>query len=80
MNKIERDLELYIGGGYSSFKNAVSEQTFKFVKQNMKYSTKPLYRVEEARFTYDKRDFDIGYTFSFDDDIRSFYKKYRLCR
>lgn len=72
MNKIERDLELYIGGGYSSFKNAVSEQTFKFVKQNMKYTTKPLYRVEEARFTYDKRDFDIGYTFSFDDDIRSF--------
>lgn len=47
MNKIERDLELYIGGGYSSFKNAVSEQTFKFVKQNMKYSTKPLYRVED---------------------------------
>lgn len=36
----------------------------------MEETNKPLYRVEDARFTYD--NIDVGETFEFVDDIRSF--------
>lgn len=74
MKKVEEDFEFYIAGGYSSFKDAVSKQTYEYVKENMKGTTKPLYRVEDARYTYDT--IDVGDKFSFKDDIRSFTRSF----
>jgi hypothetical protein len=67
---ISKNLEMYVGGGYGSIKNAVSSAEFQFIQDNMKSYGKAMYRVEEKGFTADK--LEVGSNFSFKDDIRSF--------
>lgn len=60
----------YVGGGYSSVKSAVSAEEFKYIKDHMERTPDTFYRIEEAEFTADS--LQLGKTFSFKDDIRSF--------
>lgn len=71
-DSIRNNLEMYVGGGYSSVKQAVDEEEFKWIKKNMKKTSTKLYRVENSTFTVDKFDLDEGSVFSFKDDLRSF--------
>lgn len=71
-DSIKNNLQMYVGGGYSSVKQAVDEEEFKWIKKNMKKTSNKLYRVENSKFTVDKFDLDDGSVFSFKDDLRSF--------
>ncbi len=70
MNKLKNEIEMFVGGGYSSIKDALSKSSLDYVYDNMEIINKPMYRIEDARFTYDK--IDEGDIFSFKDDLRSF--------
>ena len=61
---------MFVGGGYGSIKDALSKSSLDYVYDNMKIINKPMYRIEDARFTYDR--IDEGDIFSFQDDLRSF--------
>lgn len=71
-DSIKNNLQMYVGGGYSSVKQAVDEEEFEWIKKNMKKTSNKLYRVENSKFTVDKFDLDDGSVFSFEDDLRSF--------
>lgn len=70
MNKLKNEIEMFVGGGYSSIKDALSKSSLDYIYDNMKIINKPMYRIEDARFTYDR--IDEGDIFSFQDDLRSF--------
>lgn len=72
LDKLADNLEMYVGGGYSSVKDAVSPEEFQYIKNNMKSTSKSLYRVEDAHFTVMSKALEEGDIFSFTDDIRSF--------
>lgn len=69
---ITDNLQTYVGGGYGSVKDAVTEDEFNFIKENMTTTKEKLYRVENAKFTYDKYELSEGDVFEFENDIRSF--------
>lgn len=68
--KIKDELETYVGGGYSSVKQAVSDETYQYIKDNMTETSEKLYRVESGEFTAD--GLKTADSFSFTSDIRSF--------
>lgn len=70
MNKLKNEIEMFVGGGYGSIKDALSKSSLDYVYDNMEIINKPMYRIEDARFTYDR--IDEGDIFSFQDDLRSF--------
>lgn len=70
MNKLKNEIEMFVGGGYSSIKDALSKSSLDYIYDNMEIINKPMYRIEDARFTYDR--IDEGDIFSFQDDLRSF--------
>lgn len=69
---LENNLIDYVGGGYSSVKDAVLPGEFEYIKSSMKTSSDSFYRLEEMQFTVNKNNLRKGSTFSFDDDLRSF--------
>lgn len=69
---ITDNLQTYVGGGYGSVKDAVTEDEFNFIKENMTTTKEKLYRVENASFTYDKYELFEGDVFEFESDVRSF--------
>lgn len=64
----------YVGGGYSGPSDVLSKDDINYIEHNMKETTAPLYRVEDARFTANKLDMDILDIddFAFTDGLRSF--------
>ena len=69
-------LELYVGGGYDLSTLLNNEQKNHIIDNSTDYN-KPLYRVEDARFTADLLDNDDidGDDFEFNGDFRSFSRK-----
>ena len=70
MNKLKNEIEMFVGGGYGSIKDALSKSSLDYIYDNMEIINKPMYRIEDAQFTYDR--IDVGDVFSFQDDLRSF--------
>lgn len=72
MNSLTNNLEMYVGGGYSSVKDAVTPKEFEYIKSKMESSSNSFYRIEEMEFTLGAQDLQKGSTFTFTDDLRSF--------
>lgn len=74
IDKVKELLENFVGGGYSSLKNAFSknESEIKYIYDNMKVTTSKLYRIEDSKYTLHRLNLKVGDKFSFADDIRSF--------
>lgn len=77
-NKIDKDIfkehaEEYVGGGVDVDK-VFDKQELEFIKDNMKTTDKPLYRVEDSKYTADKLDIDDldADDFKFKGSFRSF--------
>lgn len=72
MNSLTNNLTEYVGGGYSSVKDAVTLEEFEYIQSKMESSSNSFYRLEEMQFTVGKNDLKKGSTFNFTDDLRSF--------
>lgn len=68
----KNEIEMYVGGGMGSIKEAFSEENISFIRENSEMTSKPLYRVEDRMFTVSKENLKPGAKFSFKDDLRSF--------
>lgn len=73
MNKFKEHMMEYIGGGIDIDRIFNSEE-LRYIQDNMKKTNKPLYRVEESRFTADLLDEDEldADNFKFNGTYRSF--------
>ncbi len=68
---VKNDLLTYIlDSEGESIVNVVDDETVAYIKNHMTTTNKTMYRVEDAKFTASK--VDVGSTFQFNDDLRSF--------
>lgn len=68
---VKNDLLTYIlDSEGESIVNTVDDETVTYIKNHMITTNKTMYRVEDAKFTASK--IDVGSTFQFNDDFRSF--------
>lgn len=72
----EDRMGLYVGGGYGPTEILESDDV-EFIKMNSQPIDKPMYRVEESRFTAADLA-DVGQEFSFQGDIRSFTRSSKV--
>lgn len=72
MNSLKNNLEDYVGGGYLSPKDALTKEEYEYILENMIPTKSPMYRLEESRYTFEKKELEVGDAFSFDDNLRSF--------
>ena len=64
------ELEMYVGGGYGSPSEAISNKGISYMKSHMEESTKELYRVEDNKYT--AANLSSGQIFQFNNNYRSF--------
>ncbi len=68
---VKDDLLTYIlDSEGESIVNVVDDETVDYIKNHMETTNETMYRVEDAKFTASK--IDVGSTFQFSDDLRSF--------
>lgn len=70
--ELEQALELYVGGGYESPKDALTDAQFEYILNQLEEFDGIAYRLESMQYTLGKQGLSIGDTFSFDDNLRSF--------
>lgn len=72
MTELEQALELYVGGGYQSPKDALTDAQYECILSQLEEFDGIAYRLESRQYTLDKQNLSVGDTFSFDDNLRSF--------
>lgn len=77
-SEFSNELEMYVGGGYGSPSEAMSDKAIKYMESHMDTIDSKLYRVEESHYTADK--LSKGQVFSFDGNYRGFSSRRSFVR